>query len=77
MKASFDGGVIDWMAWIYGDDNVKKMVFGIAMILFGFSMAYISVQARWPMMQTASILFIFIGLGFAIFGFFEKGPPDP
>lgn len=30
---------------------MKKMVFGIALTLFGFSIAYISVQAQWAVMQ--------------------------
>lgn len=29
---------------------MKKIIFGIALILFGFSMAYISVQAQWAIM---------------------------
>lgn len=51
---------------------MKKIVFGIALILFGFSMAYISVQAQWAIMQAISILSIFIGLFFSIFGFIKK-----
>ena len=51
---------------------MKKMVFGIALILFGFGMAYISVQAQWAIMQLASLLSVFIGLGFSILGFIER-----
>ncbi|HIZ56645.1 MAG TPA: hypothetical protein H9671_10715 [Firmicutes bacterium] len=51
---------------------MKKMIFGIAIILFGFSMAYISITAEWGIMQVVSILSVFIGLGFSIFGFIER-----
>lgn len=51
---------------------MKKIVFGIALILFGFSMAYISFQAQWGLMQPVSLLAVFVGLIFSIFGFFEK-----
>ena len=52
--------------------DMKKIVFGIALILFGFSMAYISVQASWAIMQAVSVLSVFVGLGFSIFGFIER-----
>lgn len=48
---------------------MKTILFGIALILFGFSMAYVSVEAQWGIMQVISILSIFIGLIFSIFGF--------
>lgn len=51
---------------------MKKIAFGISLILFGFSMAYISVQAQWAIIQLVSLLSVFIGLVFSIFGFFEK-----
>lgn len=51
---------------------MKKIVFGIALILFGFSMAYISMQARWVIMPIVSLLSVFIGLVFSIFGFIER-----
>ena len=51
---------------------MKKIVFGISLILFGFSMAYISVQTSWAIMQVISMLSVFVGLGFSIFGFIER-----
>ena len=51
----------------------EKMLFGIALILFGFSMAYISAQAQWAIMQPVSVLAVFAGLLFAVWGFIEKG----
>lgn len=48
---------------------MKTILFGIALMLFGFSMAYISVQAQWGIMQVISLLSVFIGLLFSIFGF--------
>lgn len=51
---------------------MKKIAFGIALILFGFSMAYISFQASWGIMQPISLLSVFVGLVFSIFGFIER-----
>ena len=51
---------------------MKKMIFGIALILLGFSMAYISVQAQWAIMQAVSLLSVLAGLLFAVWGFIEK-----
>lgn len=51
---------------------MKKMIFGIAMILFGFSMAYISAQAQWAIMQPVSLLAEFAGLLFAVWGIYRK-----
>ena len=54
------------------ENSMKKMILGIALILFGFSMAYISVQADWGIMSLASLLSVFIGLFFSTSGFIEK-----
>ena len=51
---------------------MKKMIFGIALILFGFSMAYISAQTQWVIMQPVSLLAVFAGLLFAVWGLIEK-----
>lgn len=51
---------------------MKKMVFGIALILFGFSAAYISMHADWVILQLVSMLSIFIGLLFSIYGYFDN-----
>ena len=48
---------------------MKKIVFGIALILFGLSMAYISALLELAITQVVSILPVFIGLLFSIFGF--------
>lgn len=48
---------------------MKTILFGIALMLFGFSMAYISMVAQWGIMQVVSLVSVFIGLLFSIFGF--------
>ena len=40
--------------YIYRGTLMKKLIFGIALILFGFSMAYLSAQAQWAIMQAVS-----------------------
>lgn len=51
---------------------MKKIVFGIALIMFGLCMGYFSVLSDWGIMQLASLLSAVIGLVFSIFGFIEK-----
>ena len=51
---------------------MKKIVFGIALILFGFSTFYISVPAEWIVLQAVSMLSVLIGLVFSIVGYFGK-----
>lgn len=51
---------------------MKKIVFGIALILFGFSMAYVSLVSWRGIVQPVSCVFIILGLIFSIFGFFER-----
>ena len=58
--------------YIYRGNLMKKPIFGIALILFGFSTAYISAQAQWAIMQPVSLLAVFAGLLFAVWGFIEK-----
>lgn len=58
--------------YIYRGNLMKKLIFGIALILFGFSTAYISAQAQWAIMQPVSLLAVFAGLLFAVWGFIEK-----
>ena len=58
--------------YIYRGTLMKKLIFGIALILFGFSMAYLSAQAQWAIMQAVSLLAVFAGLLFAVWGLIEK-----
>lgn len=51
---------------------MKKILFGIALILFGFCLAYISVQGQWIYIQLPSLGISVIGLVYAICGFVEK-----
>ena len=52
---------------------IKKILFGISLILFGFFCLYVSIAANWDMVQYLGLLIPVIGLGFAINGFIEKG----
>ena len=61
---------LDWQKGKVND--MKKILFGIALILFGLSIAYISTQVEWAVWLLVALLFIFVGLGFSIFGFIER-----
>ena len=52
---------------------MKKILFGIVLILFGFFCFYVSLKTNWPFVQILGLLIPIIGLGFSIFGFTEKG----
>ncbi|MBO5897054.1 MAG: hypothetical protein J6Q83_07130 [Clostridia bacterium] len=52
---------------------MKKILFGIALILFGFFCFYVSVEANWLIVHILGLLFPVIGLAFAINGFWGKG----
>jgi len=52
---------------------IKKILFGISLILFGFFCLYVSIAANWDMVQYLGLLIPVIGLGFSISGFAEKG----
>ena len=52
---------------------MKKISFGIALILFGLYCFYVSVEADWAFVQILGLLIPVVGLAFAIIGFAEKG----
>ncbi len=52
---------------------MKKILFGIALMLFGFFCFYVSVGANWEIVQAVGLLIPIIGLVFSIIGFSEKG----
>ena len=52
---------------------MKKILLGIALILFGFFCFYVSVIADWDFVQLLGLLIPVVGLGFSIVGFLDKG----
>lgn len=52
---------------------MKKILFGIALMMFGLFSFYISVQMNWLVAQLLGLLLPVAGLVFAIEGYFEKG----
>ena len=52
---------------------MKKILFGIALILFGLFCFYVSVEANWVNLQWLGLLTPVVGLVFSITGFSEKG----
>lgn len=51
---------------------MKKILFGIALILFGFFSFYVSVIADWDLIQLLGLVIPVIGIGFSIAGFLDK-----
>ena len=50
---------------------MKKILLGIALILFGFFSFYVSVIADWDVVQLFGLLIPVFGIAFSIVGFFE------
>ena len=57
---------------IKGEYGMKKILFGIALILFGFFSFYGSVIADWDLIQLLGLVIPVIGIGFSIAGFLDK-----
>lgn len=51
---------------------MKKILFWIALILFGFHCSYVAIHANWGIVQLFGILFSVIGMFVVIFGVLPK-----
>ena len=51
---------------------MKEILFGIALILFGFNLFYVSVQADWGGLDLIGLFVSIVGLVISIVGFIEK-----
>lgn len=51
---------------------MKEILFGIALILFGFNLFYVSVQASWGGLDLIGLVASVIGLVISIVGFIGK-----
>lgn len=52
--------------------GVKKILFGIALILFGFFCLYASSLGEWIVGELVGLITPIIGVGFAISGLLDK-----
>ncbi len=52
--------------------SIKKILFGITLILFGFFTMYVSVYANWGIGQVFGLFLPVAGLVFAILGYTEN-----
>ena len=51
---------------------IKNLLFGIALIMFGFCSCYIGSLTSWYIMELIGVALPFIGFVFAVVGYFEK-----
>lgn len=51
---------------------IKTILFGCALILFGFFCLYAGIAAEWGIIQMIGLLSPFIGVAFAIYGFAQR-----
>ena len=52
--------------------SIKNLLFGIALIMFGFCSCYIGSLTSWYIMELIGVVLPFIGSVFAIVGYFER-----
>ena len=52
--------------------GVKKILFGISLILFGFFCLYASSLGEWVAGTAIGVVIPVLGLGFAVAGFVDK-----
>ena len=52
--------------------GIKRILFGIALILFGFFCLYASSLGQWGAGEVIGLIIPVIGVGFAIRGFLDK-----
>lgn len=52
---------------------MKTILFGIALILFGFNCTYVAIWADWGVIQLLGIVLSVTGMLVAVFGFLQDG----
>ena len=53
--------------------GIKKILFGIALIILGFLGLYVSSLGEWGVGEVIGLIIPIIGFGFAIVGLLDKG----
>ena len=53
-------------------NTIKKILFGIALMIFGFGCVYVGALTNWTPAQVVGLITPIIGIGFAVIGYFEK-----
>ncbi len=53
--------------------GIKKILFGIALIIFGFFCLYASALGEWGIGEAIGLIIPLVGLGFAIAGLLDEG----
>jgi len=54
------------------EEKMKKILLGIALILFGFMCVYVATQAAWRGVDILGLIIGIFGLMLSIIGFYEK-----
>lgn len=53
-------------------NTIKKILFGIALMIFGFGCLYLGEITSWYPAEIVGLILPIIGIGFAVIGYFEK-----
>ena len=53
-------------------NSIKKILFGIALMIFGFGCVYVGALTEWTPAQIVGLISPVVGIVFAIAGYFEK-----
>ena len=61
-----------WIDEVAIMNSIKKILFGIALMIFGFGCVYVGALTNWTPAQVVGLITPIIGIGFAVIGYFEK-----
>ena len=53
-------------------NDIKKILFGIALMIFGFGCCYVGALTDWTPAQVVGLISPVVGIGFAVVGYLGK-----
>ena len=51
-------------------EGIKKIIFGIALMIFGFGACYVGALTNWMPAQVIGLILPVVGIGFSLVGYF-------
>ena len=61
-----------WIDEVMIMNTIKKILFGIALMIFGFWCCYVGALTSWYPAEIVGLISPIAGIGFAVVGYFEN-----